>query len=107
MVWAFGSLLAGVVTGGIAWRAAPATRFRIGATALAAVAAAAAVRRQPASPVAVLLLVSGLAIAPTLIASVAVIEASVPQSRLTEALSWTITGHGARARPRVPPPSGT
>ena len=33
-----------------------------------------------------------MAIAPTLIASVAVIESSVPQSRLTEALNWTTTG---------------
>ena len=91
MVWAFGSLLSGVVTGGIAWRAAPATRFRFGATALAL-----SLLPLPfiASPilVALLLLASGVAIAPTLIASVAVIEASVPQSRLTEALNWTITG---------------
>jgi MFS family permease len=35
-VWAFGSLLAGVVTGAIAWRASAAARFRVGSIALAA-----------------------------------------------------------------------
>jgi MFS family permease len=33
-----------------------------------------------------------MAIAPTLIATVAVIEASVPTTRLTEALNWNTTG---------------
>jgi MFS family permease len=42
--------------------------------------------------VAALLFVGGLAIAPTLIASVAVTRAVVPQSRLTEALAWSSTG---------------
>ena len=46
---------------------------------------------QPADRAA-LLIVSGLAIAPTLIASVAVTSAAVPPTRLTEALGWTTTG---------------
>ena len=36
MCWAFGSLLAGVVTGAIHWRVTPARRLRVGAMALAA-----------------------------------------------------------------------
>jgi hypothetical protein len=90
-VWATGSLLAGVVTGTIAWRASPATRFRLGAVALAALLIPLPFVSSPLL-VGALLLVSGMAIAPTLIASVAVIESSVPQARLTEALNWNITG---------------
>ena len=90
-VWSFGSLMAGVVTGGIAWRATPATRFRLGAAALALSLLPLPFLTSPL-PVAALLLGSGMAIAPTLIASVAVVESSVPQSRLTEALNWTTTG---------------
>jgi MFS family permease len=90
-VWSFGSLLAGVVTGAVAWRAAATTRFRLGAAALAASLLPLPFLDSP-PPVAVLLLVSGMAIAPTLIASVAVIESAVPSTRLTEALNWNTTG---------------
>jgi MFS family permease len=90
-VWSFGSLLAGVATGAIAWRATAATRFRIGAAALAASLLPLPFLSSPL-PVGGLLLISGMAIAPTLIATVAVIEASVPTTRLTEALNWNTTG---------------
>jgi len=94
MVWAFGSLLAGVVTGSIAWRASPARRFRIGALALGLSLLPLPFVSQPVL-VGVVLTVSGFAIAPTLIASVGVVQASVPASRLTEALGWTSTGMAA------------
>ena len=91
MVWALGSLVAGVLTGSIQWRATPARRFRVGAAALAC-----SVLPLPfvADPVlmAALLTLSGLAIAPTMIASIAVTQASVPGDRLNEALGWTTTG---------------
>jgi predicted MFS family arabinose efflux permease len=90
-VWAFGSLLAGVVTGAIAWRVSAPVRFRIGSAALAASLLPLPFLDSPV-PVGALLLVGGLAIAPTLIASVAVIESSVPAGRLTEALNWNTTG---------------
>ena len=41
------------------------------------------------------MIVSGMAIAPTLIASVAVTQSSVDQTRLTEALAWISTGMAA------------
>jgi MFS family permease len=91
MAWAVGSLLAGVVTGTVAWRRTPATRFRVGAACLAVSLLPLPWVREPLL-VAALLLVSGMAIAPTLIASVAVTRAVVPQSRLTEALAWSSTG---------------
>jgi MFS family permease len=92
MVWAFGSLLAGVATGSIAWKASPARRFRLGALALGLSLLPLPFVVAHPMVVAAVLVVSGFAIAPTLIASVAVVQGSVPASRLTEALAWTSTG---------------
>jgi MFS family permease len=91
MAWAGGSLISGVVTGTITWKAGPAKRFRIGAVLLAL-----SLLPLPfvahVLPTAGLLILSGLFIAPTLIASVAVTQAAVPAARLTEALGWTGMG---------------
>jgi MFS family permease len=94
MAWAFGSLVAGAVTGAIAWRASPARRFRIGASLLALSLLPMPFVSHPVV-LAFLLILSGMAIAPTLIASVAVTHGSVDQSRLTEALAWISTGMAA------------
>jgi MFS family permease len=91
MAWAAGSLVSGVVTGTLAWRRSPAGRFRLGALALAVSLVPLPFVHDPLL-VAGLLVLSGMAIAPTLIASVAVTQAAVPQTRLTEALGWTSTG---------------
>ena len=92
--WSFGSLLAGAVTGAIIWRASPARRFRVSAIALALSLLPLPFVGHPAV-VALLLVVSGMAIAPTLIASVGVTQSAVDQSRLTEAFAWTSTGLAA------------
>ena len=94
MAWAFGSLVAGAVAGAIAWRASPARRFRIGAILLAVSLLPMPFVSEPVV-LSLLLILSGMAIAPTLIASVAVTQASVDQSRLTEALAWISTGMAA------------
>lgn len=94
MAWAAGSLISAVATGTISWRHAPAHRFRVGAIVLAASMMPLLLIRQPVA-VALLLVLSGLAIAPTLIASVAVTQESVPATRLTEAFGWTSTGMAA------------
>jgi MFS family permease len=91
MTWAFGSLIAGLLTGTVAWRASPARRFRIGALLLGCSVLPLPFASHPVL-VAVLLTLSGFFIAPTLIASVAVTQAAVPPTRLTEALGWTSTG---------------
>ena len=91
MCWAAGSLVAGVVTGALTWRHSPAARFRVGALCLALSLVPLPWVRQPVA-VAAVLFVGGLAIAPTLIASVAVTRAAVPRARLTEALAWSSTG---------------
>ena len=91
MAWAGGSLIAGVITGTITWTAGPAKRFRIGAVLLALSLIPLPFVMHPL-PTAGLLILSGLFIAPTLIASVAVTQAAVPPERLTEALGWTSMG---------------
>jgi len=94
MAWAFGSLVAGAVTGAVTWRASPAWRFRLGATLLALSLLPMPFVSEPVV-LALLLILSGMAIAPTLIASVAVTQESVDQTRLTEALAWISTGMAA------------
>jgi MFS family permease len=94
MAWAAGSLIAGLLTGTISWRASPTRRFRIAAVALACSVAPLPLADQPLL-VTGLLFLSGFGIAPTLIASVAVTQAAVPAGRLTEALGWTSMGLAA------------
>jgi predicted MFS family arabinose efflux permease len=91
IAWSFGSLVAGAVTGAITWHASPARRFRVGATLLALSLLPLPFISHPVG-VATLLIPSGMAIAPTLIASVGVTQSAVDQSRLTEALAWSSTG---------------
>ena len=97
MAWASGSLVAGVVTGAIAWSSPPTRRFRVGAVALGVSVLPLPFASEAGPPVLVagLLVLSGVTIAPTLIASTAVTQRAVPASRLTEALSWTSTGLAA------------
>jgi len=94
MAWAFGSLIAGLLTGTVAWRASPAQRFRGGALLLAFSVLPLPFAGDPWL-VTALLTLSGFFIAPTLIASVAVTQSAVPSTRLTEALGWTSTGMAA------------
>jgi hypothetical protein len=91
MAWASGSLIAGVVTGTVVWTASPAKRFRVGAVLLALSLLPLPFVMHPLAT-AGLLILSGLFIAPTLIATVAVTQAAVPADRLTEALGWTSMG---------------
>jgi predicted MFS family arabinose efflux permease len=97
-LWALGSLISGVVTGALQLRASPATRFRWGMLALALL--------MVPLPfldgfvlLAVFLFLSGFAVSPTLIASLAWVEEVVPPSRLTEGITLFITGLGAGVAP--------
>jgi MFS family permease len=91
VAWSFGSLVAGAVTGAIIWRSSPAKRFRVSASLLALSLVPLPFVDHPLG-VALLLILSGMAIAPTLIATIGVIQSAVDQSRLTEALAWNSTG---------------
>ena len=97
-IWALGSLLSGVITGALRLRASNATRFRWGMLALGLL-------MLPLPFVdgfvllAVFLFLSGFAISPTLIASFAWIEETVPPGRLTEGITLFTTGLGAGLAP--------
>lgn len=90
-VWAAGSLLSGVVTGAVTWKAANATRFRWGILGLA-------LSMVPLPFVgsflvmAGVLFLAGFAISPTLIALTAWVEEVVPSARLTEGMAIVHTG---------------
>lgn len=90
-IWALGSLLAGLVSGAISWRRGPLARLRIGALGMAL--AMAPLAFVPSLPVlAVVLLVGGIAISPTLIAAMSLAEQVLPTSRLTEGMAFIQTG---------------
>jgi MFS family permease len=89
-LWATGSMAAGIVAGmlppGSALR-----RLRVGAVLLTATMASTMLATTTVA-LAACLFGSGLAIAPTLIATVALVEETVPRSRLTEGMTWLTTG---------------
>lgn len=90
-LFSLGSLVAGVVAGAVVWRRAPLDRVRIGTTLLAV--GSVSLPFLGALPVTtVALFVTGLALAPTLIALFSLIEAAVPRSRLNEAMGFVQTG---------------
>ncbi len=89
--FSLGSLIAGVVAGTLAWRRPPLERARIGIALLAL--GTVSLPFLPNLPVAtVALFVIGLTLAPTLITLFSLIEASVPRSRLNEAMGFVQTG---------------
>ncbi len=97
-IWALGSALSGVITGAVPLRASNASRFRWGLLTLSTL-------MLPLPFVdgfvllAVLLFLAGFAISPTLIASVAWVEETVPAGRITEGITLFTTGLGAGVAP--------
>lgn len=90
-LWALGSLLSGVVSGAVTWQRGPLARLRIGAVGM--VVATAPLAFVPNLPVmAPVLLLSGLAISPTLIATMSLAEQVLPPARLTEGMAFLQTG---------------
>jgi MFS family permease len=96
--WSFGSLVAGLVTGAIAWRSPPALRLRWGSAAMAlAMVPLPFIHAVPL--MAVVLLVGGLSIAPTMIGTMTMVEQGVPSGRLTEGMAILHTGIVAGVAP--------
>ncbi|GAA1125752.1 MFS transporter [Kribbella jejuensis] len=90
-IWAFGSLLAGLWYGSVHWRAAVERRLLLGTIALAITLAPLPwVNSVPL--LGVVLFCCGMTIAPTMVAVTACVEEWVPPERLTEAITWTVTG---------------
>lgn len=97
-VMALGSLLAGLAYGMVHWRRSNPVRFRWGMLGLA-VATVPLPFVEGFALMGLMLFVAGFAISPTLIASVAWIEETVPARRLTEGISITTTGMYAGVAP--------
>lgn len=97
-LWALGSLVAGLLTGAVTWRRGPTVRVRWGALGMAC--AMVPLYFVGSVPVmAVVLLVGGFAIAPTLIATLSLTERTVPAARLTEGMAIMHTGLVAGVAP--------
>lgn len=96
--WALGSLLSALMTGGHPLPGGNAQRFRWGLLALALLMAPLPFV-EGFGPLAALLFLAGFAISPTLIASVAWVEETVPVSRITEGIAVTTTGLAAGIAP--------
>ena len=90
-LWALGSLVSGVVTGTISWRQGPAARVRWGSVSMT-VAMVPLFFVDSVPLLGLLLLVGGVTIAPTLIATLALTEQAVPPGRLTEGMAIMHTG---------------
>ena len=97
-VWALGSLLSGLVSGMVSWRRDLVVRVRWGALGMATAMA-------PLGFVdsfwlmGALMLLGGVAIAPTMIATTAIIEQVTPSARLTEGMAVLQTGLVAGVAP--------
>ncbi|WP_149180337.1 MFS transporter [Streptomyces sp. TRM49041] len=90
-VYALGSCLAGAVFGLLRPKGDPARRWVVGVCAMAV----SMIPLQLAGNLpllAVALFVAGLAIAPTMVTTMALVEAHVPRGKLTEGMTWTGTG---------------
>ncbi|MEV7592993.1 MFS transporter [Streptomyces sp. NPDC089922] len=90
-VWAFGSCLAGIVFGTLRFKGKAEPRWVLGISAMA-VSMIPLLLAGNLPILAVALFVSGLAIAPTMITTMALIEAHVPREKLTEGMTWISTG---------------
>jgi predicted MFS family arabinose efflux permease len=90
-LWAFGSLLAGAITGAISWSRPPAMRLRFGALGMAGTMLPLPLI-ESMWVMGVVLFAAGFAIAPTLIATMSLAEQALPSSRLTEGMAFLHTG---------------
>ncbi|MER6213729.1 MULTISPECIES: MFS transporter [unclassified Streptomyces] len=90
-IWAAGSCLAGIVFGLLHLKGRMERRWVLGICAMA-VSMIPLLLAGNLPFLAVALFVSGLAIAPTMITTMALIEAHVPRAKLTEGMTWISTG---------------
>ncbi len=96
--WATGSFIAGIITGSTSWKASALQRYRLGAVAMALVMLPLPfINGLPL--LAVVLFFAGFAISPTLVACVSLVQAHVPATRLTEGITWVMTGIGLGIAP--------
>ncbi|MFE2013704.1 MFS transporter [Streptomyces sp. NPDC059491] len=90
-VYALGSCLAGAVFGLLHLKGEPSRRWLLGICAMA-VSMIPLLLAGNLPLLAVALFVAGLSIAPTMVTTMALVEAHVPRTKLTEGMTWTGTG---------------
>ncbi|MFD5972856.1 MFS transporter [Streptomyces bacillaris] len=90
-VYALGSCLAGAVFGLLHLKGRPATRWLAGVCAMA-VSMIPLLLAGNLPLLAVALFVAGISVAPTMVTTMALVEAHVPRTKLTEGMTWTSTG---------------
>ncbi|MFG3348584.1 MFS transporter [Streptomyces sp. NPDC048018] len=90
-VYALGSCLAGAVFGLLHLRSEASLRWLLGVCAMA-VSMIPLLLAGNLPLLAVALFVAGLSIAPTMVTTMALVEAHVPRTKLTEGMTWTGTG---------------
>lgn len=89
-LWAFGSMVGGLVYGSIRWRGGLERRFVVMVVLLAVLTVPMVL--VPSVPLlAVVFLIAGVAIAPVITAGSSLVEQLVPPGRLTEGLAWGTT----------------
>lgn len=93
-LWAFGSLLAGAISGAMTWRVNEVVRIRVGLAALAVLMAPLLVVDN-LYLMALVLFLAGFAISPTLIGSMSRAEQVLPRGRLTEGMAILQSGLAA------------
>lgn len=89
--YAAGSLVAGLVFGALKLKM-PLARQLLIAIALAALTTLPLMAADTIAMLAVVLFLAGVAVSPTIILAMALIEKIVPSSRLTEGMTWAVTG---------------
>ncbi|WP_020575691.1 MFS transporter [Actinopolymorpha alba] len=92
--WATGSMLSALIVGTLRLRTPAMTRFRVGALLMAGTMVPLPFITN-LGVLSVVLFLAGFAISPTLVATMAVVERTVPPSRMTEGMAWTTTGMAA------------
>ena len=97
--YALGSLIAGVITGLLSGDdSSTLRRYRFGAMAMAA-AMVPLPFLDSLVVLGVVLFLGGFAVSPTLVAVISLVEANVPAARLTEGITWVMTGVGLGIAP--------
>jgi len=90
-IWAAGSGVAAIFNGSIKWRLTDASRFRINLVAIAILSIPFFFIHSMLM-LALALFLSGIGVAPLIVAGYNVAEKSVPPEKVTETLSWVIAG---------------
>ncbi|PKQ27188.1 MAG: MFS transporter [Actinobacteria bacterium HGW-Actinobacteria-4] len=90
-VWAFGSLVGGVLYGSRVWHSSLATRLLIGVS-FAGLGVSTFMFAPSLVMLGAVMFIAGLVIAPTMVVGDSLVNAAIARGRVTEGMTWTRTG---------------